>query len=155
MVYSIIHIHQSPITNPDINRSIPNTLSLHTSITSYIHTIPSTPKPSAEIRHQRSKYALETYIPMLGQVQIGCSYVQANHASSAKIFALAGPQYWPGHRASLLSLAHCGGLWDYPRALKAGLLHPTANRTPTSWAVPACVSSVMLTWTASPWPTWW
>ncbi|KAH6570061.1 hypothetical protein BASA60_007988 [Batrachochytrium salamandrivorans] len=29
--------------------------------------------------------------------------------------------------ASLLSLARCGGLWDYPRALKAGLLHPTAT----------------------------
>ncbi|KAH6589131.1 hypothetical protein BASA61_005732 [Batrachochytrium salamandrivorans] len=28
---------------------------------------------------------------------------------------------------SLLSLARCGGLWDYPRALKAGLLHPTAT----------------------------
>ncbi|KAH6581705.1 hypothetical protein BASA60_002293 [Batrachochytrium salamandrivorans] len=38
--------------------------------------------------------------------------------------------------ASLLSLARCGGLWDYPRALKAGLCTPQ-QQTPTSWAVPA------------------
>ncbi|KAH9273496.1 hypothetical protein BASA83_004162 [Batrachochytrium salamandrivorans] len=41
----------------------------------------------------------------------------------------ARPALSTGHAigASLLSLARCGGLWDYPRALKAGLLHPTAT----------------------------
>ncbi|KAH6593053.1 hypothetical protein BASA61_004377 [Batrachochytrium salamandrivorans] len=55
----------------------------------------------------------------------GC--VQANHASSAKF--LRSPALSTGQAigVSLLSLARCGGLWDYPRALKADLLHPTAT----------------------------
>ncbi|KAH6564438.1 hypothetical protein BASA62_007887 [Batrachochytrium salamandrivorans] len=115
-----------PITNPDINRSIPNTQSIHTSITSTPTTIPSTPT-IAEIRHQRSKYALERTFQVWGKSKLACSYVQANHASSAKF--LRSPALSTGQAigASLLSLARCGGLWDYPRALKADLLHPTAT----------------------------
>ncbi|KAH6597341.1 hypothetical protein BASA50_004481 [Batrachochytrium salamandrivorans] len=115
-----------PITNPDISRSIPNTQSIHTSITSTSTTIPSTPT-IAEIRRQRSKYAFERTFQVWGKSKLACSYVQANHASSAKF--LRSPALSTGQAigASLLSLARCGGLWDYPRALKAGLLHPTAT----------------------------
>ncbi|KAH6587335.1 hypothetical protein BASA50_001264 [Batrachochytrium salamandrivorans] len=115
-----------PITSSNINRSIPNTQSLHTSITSTSTTIPSTPT-IAEIRRQRSKYALERTFQVWGKSKLACSYVQANHASSAKF--LRSPALSTGQAigASLLSLARCGGLWDYPRALKAGLLHPTAT----------------------------
>ncbi|KAH9268492.1 hypothetical protein BASA83_009335 [Batrachochytrium salamandrivorans] len=89
-------------------------------------TIPSTPT-IAEIRHQRSKYAFEHTFQVWGKSKLACSYVQANHASSAKF--LRSPALSTGQAigASLLSLARCGGLWDYPRALKAGLLHPTAT----------------------------
>ncbi|KAH6595440.1 hypothetical protein BASA61_003814 [Batrachochytrium salamandrivorans] len=127
MVYSIIPyppIH--PITSSNINRSIPNTPSINTRITTTSTTIPSTPT-IAEIRHQRSKYALERTFQVWGKSKLACSYVQANHASSAKF--LRSPALSTGQAigASLLSLARCGGLWDYPRALKAGLLHPTAT----------------------------
>ncbi|KAH6588914.1 hypothetical protein BASA50_010412 [Batrachochytrium salamandrivorans] len=103
-------------------------------ITTTSTTIPSTPTIS-EIRHQRSKYAFERTFQVWGKSKLACSYVQANHASSAKF--LRSPALSTGQAigASLLSLARCGGLWDYPRALKAGLLHPTAT-DPTSWAVP-------------------
>ncbi|KAH9256197.1 hypothetical protein BASA81_005700 [Batrachochytrium salamandrivorans] len=116
----------SSITSSNINRSIPNTQSLHTSITSTPTTIPITPTIS-EIRHQRSKYALERTFQVWGKSKLACSYVQANHASSAKF--LRSPALSTGQAigASLLSLARCDGLWDYPRALKAGLLHPTAT----------------------------
>ncbi|KAH9245777.1 hypothetical protein BASA81_016714 [Batrachochytrium salamandrivorans] len=115
----------SSITSSNISRSIPNTQSLHTRITTTT-TIPSTPT-IAEIRHQRSKYALERTFQVWGKSKLACSYVQANHASSAKF--LRSPALSTGQAigASLLSLARCGGLWDYPRALKAGLLHPTAT----------------------------
>ncbi|KAH6594779.1 hypothetical protein BASA50_006332 [Batrachochytrium salamandrivorans] len=116
----------SSITSSNISRSIPNTQSLHTRITTTSTTIPSTPT-IAEIRHQRSKYALERTFQVWGKSKLACSYVQANHASSAKF--LRSPALSTGQAigASLLSLARCGGLWDYPRALKAGLLHPTAT----------------------------
>ncbi|KAH6567118.1 hypothetical protein BASA62_006296 [Batrachochytrium salamandrivorans] len=116
-------------------------------------TIPSTPT-IAEIRRQRSKYAFERTFQVWGKSKLACSYVQANHASSAKF--LRSPALSTGQAigVSLLSLARCGGLWDYPRALKAGLC-TLQQQTPTSWAVPVGVYSVMLTWTASPWPTWW
>ncbi|KAH6599311.1 hypothetical protein BASA50_003118 [Batrachochytrium salamandrivorans] len=116
----------SSITNPDINPSIPNTLSIHTSITTTSTTIPITPTIS-EICHQRSKYAFERTFQVRGKSKLACSYVQANHASSANF--LRSPALSAGQAigASLLSLARCGGLWDYPRALKAGLLHPTAT----------------------------
>ncbi|KAH9276204.1 hypothetical protein BASA83_001478 [Batrachochytrium salamandrivorans] len=115
-----------PITSSNISRSIPNTQSLHTRITTTSTTIPSTPTIS-EIRHQRSKYAFERTFQVWGKSKLACSYVQANHASSAKF--LRSPALSTGQAigASLLSLARCGGLWDYPRALKAGLLHPTAT----------------------------
>ncbi|KAH9245474.1 hypothetical protein BASA81_017043 [Batrachochytrium salamandrivorans] len=115
-----------PITNPDINPSISNTQSIHTSNTTTPTTIPITPTIS-EIRHQRSKYAFERTFQVWGKSKLACSYVQANHASSAKF--LRSPALSTGQAigASLLSLARCGGLWDYPRALKAGLLHPTAT----------------------------
>ncbi|KAH6599926.1 hypothetical protein BASA50_002667 [Batrachochytrium salamandrivorans] len=116
----------SSITNPDINRSIQNTLSINTSNTTTSTTIPITPTIS-EIRHQRSKYAFERTFQVWGKSKLTCSYVQANHASSAKF--LRSPALSTGQAigVSLLSLARCGGLWDYPRALKAGLLHPTAT----------------------------
>ncbi|KAH6601294.1 hypothetical protein BASA50_001687 [Batrachochytrium salamandrivorans] len=116
----------SSITSSNINRSIPNTQSLHTSITSTPTTIPITPT-IAEIRRQRSKYAFERTFQVWGKSKLACSYVQANHASSAKL--LRSPALSTGQAigVSLLSLARCGGLWDYPRALKAGLLHPTAT----------------------------
>ncbi|KAH6584916.1 hypothetical protein BASA60_000762 [Batrachochytrium salamandrivorans] len=117
---------KSSITSSNISRSIPNTQSLHTRITTTSTTIPITPT-IAEIRHQRSKYALERTFQVWGKSKLACSYVQANHASSAKF--LRSPALSTGQAigASLLSLARCGGLWDYPRALKAGLLHPTAT----------------------------
>ncbi|KAH6588372.1 hypothetical protein BASA50_010774 [Batrachochytrium salamandrivorans] len=116
----------SSITSSNINRSIPNTPFINTSITTTSTTIPITPT-IAEIRHQRSKYALERTFQVWGKSKLACSYVQANHASSAKF--LRSPALSTGQAigASLLSLARCGGLWDYPRALKAGLLHPTAT----------------------------
>ncbi|KAH9266468.1 hypothetical protein BASA83_010586 [Batrachochytrium salamandrivorans] len=39
-----------------------------------------------------------TYIPSLGQVQIGLQLCAGEPRVKCKIFALAGPQYWPGHR---------------------------------------------------------
>ncbi|KAH6590697.1 hypothetical protein BASA50_009193 [Batrachochytrium salamandrivorans] len=116
----------SSITSSNINRSIQNTQFINTRITSTPTTIPSTPT-IAEIRRQRSKYALERTFQVWGKSKLACSYVQANHASSAKF--LRSPALSTGQAigASLLSLARCGGLWDYPRALKAGLLHPTAT----------------------------
>ncbi|KAH9273773.1 hypothetical protein BASA83_003766 [Batrachochytrium salamandrivorans] len=115
-----------PITSSNINRSIPNTPSINTSITTTPTTIPITPTIS-EIRRQRSKYAFERTFQVWGKSKLACSYVQANHASSAKF--LRSPAFSTGQAigTSLLSLARCGGLWDYPRALKADLLHPTAT----------------------------
>ncbi|KAH6593938.1 hypothetical protein BASA50_006994 [Batrachochytrium salamandrivorans] len=112
-----------PQTSTDPSQT-PNPL--HTRITTTSTTIPSTPT-IAEIRRQRSKYALERTFQVWGKSKLACSYVQANHASSAKF--LRSPALSTGQAigASLLSLARCGGLWDYPRALKAGLLHPTAT----------------------------
>ncbi|KAH9244798.1 hypothetical protein BASA81_017777 [Batrachochytrium salamandrivorans] len=116
----------SSITSSNINPSIPNTQSINTSNTTTPTTIPITPTIS-EIRHQRSKYAFERTFQVWGKSKLACSYVQANHASSAKF--LRSPALSTGQAigASLLSLARCGGLWDYPRALKADLLHPTAT----------------------------
>ncbi|KAH6575442.1 hypothetical protein BASA60_005029 [Batrachochytrium salamandrivorans] len=93
----------------------------------YIHYYPALPHTIAEIRRQCSKYAFERTFQVWGKSKLACSYVQANHASSAKF--LRSPALSTGQAigASLLSLARCGGLWDYPRALKAGLLHPTAT----------------------------
>ncbi|KAH9251777.1 hypothetical protein BASA81_010345 [Batrachochytrium salamandrivorans] len=115
-----------PITSSNINQSIQNTPLINTRITTTSTTIPITPTIS-EIRHQRSKYAFERTFQVWGKSKLACSYVQANHASSAKF--LRSPALSTGQAigASLLSLARCGGLWDYPRALKAGLLHPTAT----------------------------
>ncbi|KAH6596604.1 hypothetical protein BASA50_005010 [Batrachochytrium salamandrivorans] len=115
-----------PITSSNINQSIQNTPLINTRITTTSTTIPITPT-IAEIRHQRSKYALERTFQVWGKSKLACSYVQANHASSAKF--LRSPALSTGQAigASLLSLARCGGLWDYPRALKAGLLHPIAT----------------------------
>ncbi|KAH6591555.1 hypothetical protein BASA50_008630 [Batrachochytrium salamandrivorans] len=116
----------SSITSSNINRSIQDTPSINTSNTTTSTTIPITPT-IAEIRYQRSKYAFERTFQVWGKSKLACSYVQANHASSAKF--LRSPALSTGQAigASLLSLARCGGLWDYPRALKAGLLHPTAT----------------------------
>ncbi|KAH6597105.1 hypothetical protein BASA50_004677 [Batrachochytrium salamandrivorans] len=76
---------------------------------------------------RRSKYAFERTFQVWGKSKLVCSYVQANHASSAKF--LRSPALSTGQAigASLFPLARCGGLWDYPRALKAGLLYPTAT----------------------------
>ncbi|KAH9244544.1 hypothetical protein BASA81_018044 [Batrachochytrium salamandrivorans] len=116
----------SSITSSNINQSIPNTPFINTSITFTSTTIPITPTIS-EICHQRSKYAFERTFQVWGKSKLACSYVQANHASSAKF--LRSPALSTGQAigTSLLSPARCGGLWDYPRALKAGLLHPTAT----------------------------
>ncbi|KAH6568149.1 hypothetical protein BASA60_008763 [Batrachochytrium salamandrivorans] len=116
----------SSITSSNINRSIPNTPFINTSNTTTSTTIPSTPTIS-EIRHQRSKYALERTFQVWGKSKLACGYVQANHASSAKFLRSPALSTGQAIEASLLSLARCGGLWDYPRALKAGLLHPTAT----------------------------
>ncbi|KAH9271188.1 hypothetical protein BASA83_006733 [Batrachochytrium salamandrivorans] len=92
----------------------------------YIHYYPLYPN-HAEIRHQRSKYAFERTFQVWGKSKLACSYVQANHASSAKLLRSPALSTSQAIGASLLSLARCGGLWDYPRALKADLLHPTAT----------------------------
>ncbi|KAH6561586.1 hypothetical protein BASA60_011450 [Batrachochytrium salamandrivorans] len=76
-------------------------------ITTTFTTIPITPTIS-EICHQRSKYALERTFQVWGKSKLACSYVQANHASSAKF--LRSPALSTGQAigASLLSLARCG-----------------------------------------------
>ncbi|KAH9276534.1 hypothetical protein BASA83_001243 [Batrachochytrium salamandrivorans] len=74
---------------------------------------------------RRSKYALERTFQVWGKSKLACSYVQANYASSANFLRSPALSTSQAIGASLLSLARCGGLWDYPRALKAGLLHPT------------------------------
>ncbi|KAH6566257.1 hypothetical protein BASA62_006802 [Batrachochytrium salamandrivorans] len=115
-----------PITSSNINRSI-QTPNPYTPASPLHPLLSPLPQPSAEIRRQRSKYAFERTFQVWGKSKLACSYVQANHASSAKF--LRSPALSTGQAigASLLSLARCGGLWDYPRALKAGLLHPTAT----------------------------
>ncbi|KAH6575676.1 hypothetical protein BASA60_004896 [Batrachochytrium salamandrivorans] len=107
----------------NISRSIPNTHP-YTPESLLHHYYPLYPN-IAEIRHQRSNYALERTFQVWGKSKLACSYVQANHASSAKFLRSPALSTGPAIGASLLSLARCGGLWDYPRALKAGLLHPT------------------------------
>ncbi|KAH9262807.1 hypothetical protein BASA83_013738 [Batrachochytrium salamandrivorans] len=87
----------SSITSSNISRSIPNTQSLHTRITTTSTTIPITPTIS-EIRHQRSKYALERTFQVWGKSKLACSYVQANHASSAKFLRSPALSTGPGHR---------------------------------------------------------
>ncbi|KAH9249970.1 hypothetical protein BASA81_012277 [Batrachochytrium salamandrivorans] len=62
-----------------------------------------------------------------GQVQIGLQLCAGEPRVKCQNFALAGPQYWPGHRGLSPLTGRYGGLWDYPRALRAGLLHPTAT----------------------------
>ncbi|KAH6562589.1 hypothetical protein BASA62_009054 [Batrachochytrium salamandrivorans] len=86
---------------------------LSTRITTTSTTIPSTPTIS-EIQHQCSKYAFERTFQVWGKSKLACSYVQANHASSAKF--LRSPALSAGQAigASLLSLARCGGLWELP-----------------------------------------
>ncbi|KAH6564322.1 hypothetical protein BASA62_007970 [Batrachochytrium salamandrivorans] len=71
---------------------------------------------------------IRAYIPSLGQVQIGLQLCAGKPRVKCKF--LRSPALSTGQAigASLLSLARCGGLWDYPRALKAGLLHPYSNR---------------------------
>ncbi|KAH6573272.1 hypothetical protein BASA62_003035 [Batrachochytrium salamandrivorans] len=86
-----------PITSSNINQSIQNTPLINTSITTTSTTIPSTPT-IAEIRHQRSKYAFERTFQVWGQVQIGLQLCAGKPRVKCQIFALAGPQYWPGHR---------------------------------------------------------
>ncbi|KAH9270608.1 hypothetical protein BASA83_007201 [Batrachochytrium salamandrivorans] len=117
----------SSITSSNINRSIPNTPFINTSITSTPTTIPITPTIPRSDTSAPSMHFERTF-QVWGKSKLACSYVQANHASSAKIFALAGPQYWPGHR-SLSPLT--GPLWwSYGTTLgqlKADLLHPTAT----------------------------
>ncbi|KAH9274083.1 hypothetical protein BASA83_003729 [Batrachochytrium salamandrivorans] len=92
----------------------------------YIHYYTLLTPTISEIRHQRSKYAFERTFQVWGKSKLACSYVQANHASSAKF--LRSPALSTGQAIGALSShARCGGLWDYPRALKADLLHPTAT----------------------------
>ncbi|KAH9262591.1 hypothetical protein BASA83_013775 [Batrachochytrium salamandrivorans] len=90
------HQHHQPINPyPSIN----------TSNTTTPTTIPSTPTTS-EIRHQHSKYAFERTFQVWGKSKLACSYVQANHASSAKF--LRSPALSTGQAigASLPSLTH-------------------------------------------------
>ncbi|KAH9268706.1 hypothetical protein BASA83_009189 [Batrachochytrium salamandrivorans] len=73
----------SSITSSNISRSIqtPNPYTPE----SLLHPLLSPTTPTiAEIRHQRSKYALERTFQVWGKSKLACSYVQANHASSAK-----------------------------------------------------------------------
>ncbi|KAH6564133.1 hypothetical protein BASA62_008068 [Batrachochytrium salamandrivorans] len=58
----------------------------------------------------RSKYAFERTFQVWGKSKLACSYVQANHASSATF--LRSPALSTGQAigASLLSMARCGGL---------------------------------------------
>ncbi|KAH9263459.1 hypothetical protein BASA83_013150 [Batrachochytrium salamandrivorans] len=122
----IISLDAHAILGPHINPSIQTPHSL--TPVSQLHSLLSPLPPTiSEIRHQRSKYAFERTFQVWGKSKLACSYVQANRASSVKF--LRSPALSTGQAigASLLSLARCGGLWDYPRALKAGLLHPTAT----------------------------
>ncbi|KAH6564506.1 hypothetical protein BASA83_012989 [Batrachochytrium salamandrivorans] len=124
----------SSITSSNINRSIQNTPSINTSNTTTSTTIPSTPT-IAEIRHQRSKYAFERTFQVWGKSKLACSYVQANHASSAKFLrspALStgqaiGPlsSHWPAVVAYGTTLGHSRQVYCTPQ-----------QQTPTSWAVP-------------------
>ncbi|KAH6563555.1 hypothetical protein BASA60_010673 [Batrachochytrium salamandrivorans] len=168
-LYSLHQQHPPKPSSPIPSNSMlkhqpihPKHPSINTSITTTSTTIPSTPT-IAEIRHQRSKYAFERTFQVWGKSKLACSYVQANHASSAKF--LRSPALSTGQAigASLLSLARCGGLWDYPRALKAdtrfeppiSVAHseiprqvqdtveenPTASRTTTTDTHTAAISS--------------
>ncbi|KAH6573866.1 hypothetical protein BASA50_004881 [Batrachochytrium salamandrivorans] len=56
------------------------------------------------------------FLAHTGTPLIGSSKIPPQHNSTGQAIG-----------ASLLSLARCGGLWNYPRALKAGLLHPTTT----------------------------
>ncbi|KAH9263241.1 hypothetical protein BASA83_013408 [Batrachochytrium salamandrivorans] len=115
----------SSITSSNINRSIPNTQSLTPE--SLLHPLLSPypnhcrdPTPALQV-------CTRTYIPSLGQVQIGLQLCAGEPRVKCKF--LRSPALSTGQAigASLLSLARCGGLWDYPRALKAGLLTPHSN----------------------------
>ncbi|KAH6561618.1 hypothetical protein BASA60_011448, partial [Batrachochytrium salamandrivorans] len=80
-----------------------------------------------------------THIPSLGQVQIGLQLCAGKPRVKCKF--LRSPALSTGQAigASLLSLARCGGLWDYPRALKAGLLHPTATNLYQLGSLSLCI----------------
>ncbi|KAH6583331.1 hypothetical protein BASA61_008066 [Batrachochytrium salamandrivorans] len=87
----------------------------------------SSADPQPKKRPKALQVCTRTYIPSLGQVQIGLQLCAGKPRVKCKF--LRSPALSTGQAigASLLSLARCGGLWDYPRALKAGLLHPTAT----------------------------
>ncbi|KAH9250580.1 hypothetical protein BASA81_011625 [Batrachochytrium salamandrivorans] len=95
-------------------------------ITYYIHYYPHYPNHCRDPT-PALQVCTRTYIPSLGQVQIGLQLCAGKPRVKCKF--LRSPALSTGQAigASLLSLARCGGLWDYPRALKAGLLHPTAT----------------------------
>ncbi|KAH6573283.1 hypothetical protein BASA60_006122 [Batrachochytrium salamandrivorans] len=134
---------------------LPSTIPSHSNScnTTTSTTIPITPTIS-EIRHQRSKYAFERTFQVWGKSKLACSYVQANHASSAKF--LRSPALSTGQAIGPLS-SHWPAVVAYGTILghSRQVSYTPQQQTPTSWAVPAGVYSVMLTWTASPWPTWW
>ncbi|KAH9263235.1 hypothetical protein BASA83_013400 [Batrachochytrium salamandrivorans] len=82
---------------------------------------------SQQCKNVVSFFSSHHQMKSLGQVQIGLQLCADEPRVKCKI--LRSPALSTGQAigASLLSLARCGGLWDYPRALKAGLLHPTAT----------------------------
>ncbi|KAH9264338.1 hypothetical protein BASA83_012164 [Batrachochytrium salamandrivorans] len=88
----------SSITSSNINPSTPNTPLINTRITTTSTTIPITPNhlrdptPALQVRTQAC-------ISSLGQVQIGLQLCAGKPRVKCQIFALAGPQYWPGHRS--------------------------------------------------------
>ncbi|KAH9246432.1 hypothetical protein BASA81_016023 [Batrachochytrium salamandrivorans] len=142
----------SSLDSSNINRSIPNTPFINTSITSTPTTIPITPHcrdPTPVLQ-----VCTRTYIPSLGQVQIGlqlcagkprvkCKILRSPALSTGQAIG-ASSSHWPAVVAYGTILGHSRQVSYTPQ-----------QQTPISWAVPACVYSVMLTWTASPWPTWW
>ncbi|KAH9264002.1 hypothetical protein BASA83_012531 [Batrachochytrium salamandrivorans] len=115
-------------------------------------TIPSTPpSPRSDTSAPSS---IERTFQVWGKSKLACSYVQANHASSAKF--LRSPALSTGQAIGSLS-SHWPAVVAYGTILghSRQVSCTPQQQTPTSWAVPVGVYSVMLTWTASPWPTWW
>ncbi|KAH9266725.1 hypothetical protein BASA83_010403 [Batrachochytrium salamandrivorans] len=92
-----------------ISPSIQNTQSIHTS--KLLHPLLSPLPNHLRDSTQALQVCTRTYIPSLGQVQIGLQLCAGEPRVKCQNFALAGPQYWPGHRGLSPLTGRYGGLW--------------------------------------------
>ncbi|KAH6565200.1 hypothetical protein BASA62_007434 [Batrachochytrium salamandrivorans] len=134
LFHNPISTHSS-ITSSNINRSIPNTPFINTSITSTPTTIPL-PQPSPR-SDTSAPSTHRTYIPSLGQVQIGLQLCAGEPRVKCKNFALAGPQYCQAIGVS--SSSHWPAVVAYGTILghSRQVSYTLPQQTPTSWAVPS------------------